>query len=265
MAIDDMGARAPAGSGSATREVAGRGAEAAGRAASDVKDTAAVQARRVTREASTQARNVAAQVRDRVGQQARTQNDNLVGGIRRMADELDQMRGERSDSPAATVVSRVADSGRRLADQLAAKGPDGVLREVQDFARRRPGAFLAAALLAGFVVGRLGKGVMNADRDAGKPTTDAFTSGARFAGDPGYSADPASTYPATASYPASGSTASYPTSGSTASYPTSGSTEYAATGTGTPVPVAEPGTYTEPGTYAEPGDERRPDYESRPR
>jgi hypothetical protein len=54
-----------------------------------------------------------------------------------------------------------------------------VLREVQDFARRRPGAFLATALAAGFVVGRLGKVVAKADSDAGvsKPGSDSFVSG----------------------------------------------------------------------------------------
>jgi hypothetical protein len=177
--------------------------------AKQVAGRAKEQAQRVGSEAKTQARNVASDVRDRVGDQARTQNDKLVGGIRQTADQLDEMRGDRPDSPAATVVSRVADSGRQLADYLDRNGPEGVLREVQDFARRRPGAFLAAALAAGFVVGRLGKGVAKADPDAGagKPATDSFVS----PGDAGTSAGYA---------PGAGA-----------------STEYAATGTGTPVMV----------------------------
>ena len=141
--------------------------EAAGQAATDVKDTAVEQAQRVGAEAKDQARNVAADVRDRVGEQARAQNDKLVGTIRQTADQLDEMRGDRDGSPAATVVSRVAEGGRQLADYLDKNGPDGVLREVQDFARRRPGAFLATALVAGLVVGRLGKGVAKADPQAG--------------------------------------------------------------------------------------------------
>lgn len=141
--------------------------EAAGQAATDVKDTAVEQAQRVGAEAKDQARNVAADVRDRVGEQARAQNDKLVGTIRQTADQLDEMRGDRDGSPAATVVSRVAEGGRQLADYLDKNGPDGVLREVQDFARRRPGAFLATALVAGFVVGRVGKGVAKADPQAG--------------------------------------------------------------------------------------------------
>jgi hypothetical protein len=175
------GAYATEGSGadpSKAQQVAGEAKQAAGQAVSQVKDTATEQARRVGAEAGTQVRNVAADVRDKLGEQARTQNDKLVGTIRQTADHLDEMRGDRTDSPAATVVSRVADGGRQLADYLDRNGPEGVLREVQDFARRRPGAFLATALAAGFVVGRLGKGVAKADPEAGqpKPASDSFVS-----------------------------------------------------------------------------------------
>ena len=164
---------------SKAKQVAEQTKEAAGAAATDVKDTAKEQAQRVGAEAKTQARNLASDVKDRVGEQARTQNDKLVGTIRQTADQLDEMRGDRADSPAATVVSRVADGGRQLADYLDRNGPEGVLQEVQDFARRRPGAFLATALVAGFVVGRVGKGVAKADPAAGgdKQATDTFESG----------------------------------------------------------------------------------------
>jgi len=229
------GARAPDAEQSTAKQVAGQGVQAAGQAAGEVTGTAKDQAKRVGAEAKTQARSVAVDVRDRVGEQARTQNDRLVGTIRQTADQLDEMRGDRADSPAATVVSRVADSGRQLADYLENNGPEGVLREVQDFARRRPGAFLASALAAGFIVGRLGKGVAKADSgsDIGKPRSDAFVSqpGSGIAGQPsGYQ-------PATATgteFPATGT--EFPATGT--EYAATG-TEYAATGTGTPVAVVE--------------------------
>lgn len=196
---------------SAVKQAAGQSAQAAGQAAGEVKDTAKEQALRVGSEAKTQARNVASEVRGKVSDQARTQNDKLVGGIREMADHLDEMRSDRQDSPATQIVSRVADSGRQLAGYLETKGPEGVLREVEDFARRRPGAFLATALAAGFVVARLGKGVAKADdlpssSTEAKPATDSFVS----------------TTPET-----------YATT-----YPVA-TTEYASTGTGTPVVVEE--------------------------
>jgi hypothetical protein len=203
---------ASSGDQSAVRQAAGQSAQAAGQAAGDVKDTAKEQAQRVGSEARTQVRTVASEVRGKVSERARTQNDRLVSGIREMADHLDDMRGDRADSPATQIVSRVADSGRQVAGYLERNGPEGVLREVQDFARRRPGAFLAAALAAGFVVARLGKGLAKADDlapdPAAKPASDTFVSG------PGPYETGAAGYAGT-------------------------STEYASTGTGTPVVVEQ--------------------------
>jgi hypothetical protein len=165
-----------AGGQSKPRQVAEQTRTAAGQAAGDVAGTAKEQAHRVATEARTQARSVASEIRGKLSESAQAQNGRLVGSIRQTADHLDEMRGDRSDSPAAAVVSRIADGGRQFADYLDRNGPDGVLREVEDFARRRPGAFLATALAAGFVVGRLGKSVAKADPDAGKPAADSFTS-----------------------------------------------------------------------------------------
>jgi hypothetical protein len=245
---------------SKARQVAGQTKEAAGQAAAEVKDTAKEQAQRVGAEARTQVRNVAGDVRNKVSEQARTQNDKLVGSIREMADNLEQMRGDRQDSPAATVVSRVAEGGRQMADYLDRNGPEGVLREVQDFARRRPGAFLATALAAGFVVGRLGKGVAKADPYAGsnKPASDSFVSrpDTAYSTGAGYSTGYTNPDPAlsgagytnpdpalsgagyTGADPApSGGGYTDPDPAPSGGYATS--TEYASTGTGTPVVVEE--------------------------
>ncbi|MGA5299953.1 hypothetical protein ACPCHT_08495 [Nucisporomicrobium flavum] len=229
---------------SAARQVAGQSAEAAGQAAGEVAGTAKDQAQRVAAEAASQARTVAAEVRDRVGEQARTQHDKLVTTIRETADHLDEMRGDRQDSPAATVVARVADSGRQFADYLDRNGPEGVLREVSDFARRRPGAFLASALAAGFVVGRLGKGVMKADDTAGKPAGDSFVS--RAEDTPAYGTTATTgTYGTTEAYGTTGYTPAdaYDIGATTADTAVYGST-YASTGTGTPV-VADEGYRTD--------------------
>jgi hypothetical protein len=138
-------------------------------AATDVAETAKSQIRDVAGEVKQQGRNVAAQVRDGVTEQARVQQDNLAQTVRRVADELEAMADQRPDSPAATVVARVADGGHQVAQYLADRGPEGLLAEVQDFARRRPGAFLATALVSGFVIGRLGRGVIGA---ASSPPAD---------------------------------------------------------------------------------------------
>ena len=213
------------------KEVAAQTGQASKEAAADVKDTAKEQAGRVAQEAKAQASTIASDVRNRVGEQARTQNDKLVSQIRQTADQLDEMRGERGDSPAAAVVSRVADGGRQFADYLDRHGPDGVLREVQDFARRRPGAFLATALAAGFVVGRLGKSVAKADDTAGvdKPSSDSFVSSQGTGYATGATTTTTTTTPGYTTGYATGSD-EYATGPGYAS-----ATEYSATGTGTPV------------------------------
>jgi hypothetical protein len=159
------------------RQAASTAVEAAGGAVGDTVGTAREQAGQVAGEAKAQARNLAREVRDRVGAEARSQNDRLADGVRRFADELDEMAATRGDSPASNVVTQVSQGGRRIADYLAEHGPDGLLEDVQDFARRRPGTFLLAAAAAGFVVGRLGKGVLTAGDVEPAPATDARLSG----------------------------------------------------------------------------------------
>jgi hypothetical protein len=144
-------------------------------AAQTVKDTATEEAVTVARtakqeagavvdEARGQARRLASEVRDQVRQRVRGQNDVLVERLHGYADELGEM-ADGADSPVRAVAGELAQRGHRAADYLANRGPEGVLREVQDFARRRPAVFLAGALAAGFLVGRLGKGVVKAQSD----------------------------------------------------------------------------------------------------
>jgi hypothetical protein len=68
-------------------------------------------------------------------------------------------------------VSDLGQRGRRVADYLADRGPEGLLSEVTEFARRRPMAFLASAVAAGFLVGRMGKGIWKAQSENGGSTT----------------------------------------------------------------------------------------------
>lgn len=147
--------------------------DSAGTALGDAAGTAKEQAKQVTGEAKTQVRNLAREVRDRAKTGARSQNDRLADSVRTFADELDEMAGQRGDSPASQVVTQLSQGGRRFADYLAENGPEGVLEGVSDFARRRPGTFLAVAAAAGFVAGRLGKGVLKADDHDDDVTTSA--------------------------------------------------------------------------------------------
>ncbi|WP_204287439.1 hypothetical protein [Microbispora amethystogenes] len=78
------------------------------------------------------------------------------------------------------MVRQVADRGRRTADYLETEGLSGAVRDVQDFARRRPGLFLAGALVAGFLAGRAVKAVTSAEDPAPENDARRFGSGTAY-------------------------------------------------------------------------------------
>ncbi|MCI0386380.1 hypothetical protein [Streptomyces sp. CNQ085] len=144
-----------------TRATADRAKEAAGTVAGSARG----QARNVTGEARDQAVNVAGHLRERATQEADTQTRRTAGTIRQWADDLSGMaENTRSDSPVRNLAAQAADGGRRAADTLEERGVGGLVEGVESFARRRPGAFLAGAALAGFVIGRMAKAGTKADR-----------------------------------------------------------------------------------------------------
>jgi hypothetical protein len=155
----------------AARDKAGEGAGLVADKAADVTDTAKDRASDVAGEAAARARDVAGELRDQVHGQAQTQTDRAARNIKQFSDDLRAM-GESGDenSPAARAVTQLADHGHHVADRLGERGPQGLLEDVQDFARRRPGAFLAGAALAGFAAARLGKGIKSAGGPGADPT-----------------------------------------------------------------------------------------------
>jgi len=161
---DPMTRSTSTGTSSTATETAKQASESAKQTASQVADTAMEQGRQVAGQVRQQARSVAADVRQSVGQQARTGNQKMAEGLRRIADDLGTMADGQAGSPAQQLVTRLSDSGRRAADYLEQRGPEGVLDEIQEFARRKPGTFLLAAAAAGFVIGRLGRSTFKAAR-----------------------------------------------------------------------------------------------------
>lgn len=133
-------------------------ADQAKQAASQVAGTAADQARTVAGEARQQAGTVLEDLRSRAMEEAEGQTQRAVGQLRQWAGDLSGLAAHaRDDSPARGVVAHAADTGSRAADYLEEQGVGGLVGDLQQFARRRPGAFLGGALLAGLAVGRLAK------------------------------------------------------------------------------------------------------------
>lgn len=165
------------------QEKTGEGIGLVSEKATDVAGTAKERAGDLAEETSSQVREVGGELRDQLEEQARTQTQRLARSVRQLADELSTMgeSGEQS-SPATKAVRQIADRGHDVAAKLEDRGPRGLVSDLQDFARRRPGVFLAGAALAGFATARLGKGVKSAsggttsyagDDRSGRPAVEA--------------------------------------------------------------------------------------------
>ena len=146
-------------------EVGHSALETARDAGTDVASTARDEVRHVADEAVDQAHRVTADVKQRVRDEAERQHGNLTGRVGQFASELYAMAAERPETPARELITLLADRSTAFAEYLDKNGPEKALTELQDFARRRPGTFIVAAVAAGFVVGRLGKGLWQTHRE----------------------------------------------------------------------------------------------------
>ncbi|MFE1324824.1 hypothetical protein [Streptomyces sp. NPDC058741] len=133
-------------------------ADQARQATGQVASTAVQHAKEVADEARQQAGSVVQDLRSRVMNEGEAQTRRAAGALREWAQDLAELaENAPGDSPARSVVSQVADRGHRAADYVDKQGVEGIVGDLQRFARRRPGLFLGGALLAGLAVGRLGK------------------------------------------------------------------------------------------------------------
>ena len=142
-----------------TEQVAG----AAAQAGADVAGTARQQAGQVASEAVGQAQQLLQQTTSQLNTQAAEQTQRAAGSIRRLSDHFSTMAeaGE-SGSPAHSLVRTAAERSRSVADYLDGKQPGDLVGDMQDFGRRRPGAFLLGAAAAGFAIGRMAMGAKRA-------------------------------------------------------------------------------------------------------
>lgn len=142
-------------------EVAGHAADAA----KGVAQTAQQQVGEVADEARWQAQHLLHQAQTEAADQAATQQQRIAGGLHQVADQLRSMASRSEEQGMVTELARqAADRAHQLAGWLDQRDPNGVLNEVRSYARRRPGMFLAVALGAGLLAGRLARN-MAADPD----------------------------------------------------------------------------------------------------
>lgn len=158
----DAGRQTAAAAADETRQVAQVAAEGAKQVAGEAK----AQVAQVAHVASKQVRNLASQAQDQLRAQAETQTQRAAESLRRLGDQARALAEGRSEEagPVGDYVSRFAERVSDAASRLESGGIHGLVNDVQDFARRRPVAFLAAAAVAGFAVSRVGR-AQSADGD----------------------------------------------------------------------------------------------------
>jgi len=143
-------------------------AQSAKESGAEVAHTAAEQVRAVTAEAGHELRDLVDQARTQLREQAGNQQQKVVDGLRSLVDELREM-AEKSDQsgPATQVVRQSSHVVAHAADWLDRRAAGDLVDEVRKLGRRKPGAFLAGAALAGVLAGRLTRGVTDANSGNG--------------------------------------------------------------------------------------------------
>jgi hypothetical protein len=132
-------------------------------------ETAKQQAGEVAGEAKNQAKDLLDQTRQEIASQGTQQQQRAASGLRSVADEITSMiNGQGGTGGVASDLARqLSQRVQTAADWLEHREPRDLFDEVQRFARRRPGTFLAAAGALGFLGGRLTRGAVDEARDSG--------------------------------------------------------------------------------------------------
>jgi hypothetical protein len=123
---------------------------------SKVADTAAQQARVVTREAGEQARSAVDRVQCDLRERADEEARKLARTLHETSHELQAMA--RAGESEASMLATLSQEGARAAERLASRleqGADTVVADVRSWARRNPGGFLFGAAVGGFLIGRV--------------------------------------------------------------------------------------------------------------
>lgn len=167
MTNDDGSASKPQQVADTAKSAASDVASTAASSATDAAGEAATQAKVVVGEAKRQVGNVVDQTRLELSQQADVRTQQAAAGLRTLADQVSALADGRPDD-AGPLAGYLGDAQLRasaFADRLESGGPQGLVDDVTDFARRRPVVFLAAAVGAGFLVGRLARAGRAAQQD----------------------------------------------------------------------------------------------------
>jgi hypothetical protein len=140
--------------------------------AAGIASTAKEEAASVASEATSQLGDLFHEARGQLSDQAAQQQGRIASGLRAVGDELGSMsRNAEGGGVATDLVQQASERLSAAGSWLADRDPASVLEEVKAFARRRPVVFIAAAALAGIVVGRLTRALASGGASGGGSST----------------------------------------------------------------------------------------------
>ena len=133
----------------------------------------------VASEAAGQARDLLGEARTGLTEQASQQQVRAAASLRALGDEFSRMADASDEGGlAADLVRQAGERTGGVATWLEDREPGDVLHEVTEFARRRPGVFLALAAGAGVLAGRLTRGLKDAPPSSPRTTSSRPTGAA---------------------------------------------------------------------------------------
>ena len=158
-----------------------------------VASVATDQAKGVASEAGHQAKALLDQARSELTEHAASQRTRIAEQLQSLSQELGSMAAKsQQEGPAKDLAQQASRQVGTLAHWLSQREPGSLVGEMKDFARNKPGTFLAAAAGIGLVAGRMTRGVK-----AGPPVEDTQPgSPMAFSTQPGVTAAPAWAPPA---------------------------------------------------------------------
>lgn len=170
-----------------TKQVAKDETIATGQQAKDgakhVAEVGKDEVKNVAQETSQQAKELWQQTRSQLLDQSAQQQTRVADGLRSLSQELSGMaRNSEQQGVASDLAQQASQRMGDVAGWLDQRDPGSLVSEVKQFARQRPGTFLAAAAVIGLVGGRLSRGLVADHQDQADDTDEHVANAAAYSG-----------------------------------------------------------------------------------
>lgn len=170
-----------------TKQVAKDEAVATGQQAKEgakhVAEVGKDEVKNVAQETGQQAKELWQQTRSQLLDQSAQQQTRVADGLRSLSQELSGMaRNSEQQGVASDLALQASQRMGDVAGWLDQRDPGSLVSEVKQFARQRPGAFLATAAVIGLVGGRLSRGLLADHQDQADDTDEHVANAAAYSG-----------------------------------------------------------------------------------